>query len=122
VSPVPRVPADLKLPALVEAHLLRNRGTAFGVEAGGQTVGLISGAQLARVSRSGWMEKRVQDVMIPLDRTDSVRPDDSALVVMLKLTKDDGAGPGELPVILDGQLVGLVGQEEIGRYLKWKAT
>ncbi len=116
---VERVPTNLPLLNFVDDFLLRQRAPVFAVDEANQTVGILGAAQIRRIPRPKWPDLRVQDAMVALSPASAVAPQDTALRVMQQLARLDGERE-ELPVMLDGQAIGLVGQEEIGRYLQWK--
>ena len=119
-SPVERVPGSLNLANLAEQFLIRPRGVVFAVEENSQPVGVIGAEQIRKIPRAGWTGLRVRDAMVALSPNDAVAPQDTALRVMQKLARRDGESSDDLPVVADGQVVGIVGPEEIFRYLHAK--
>jgi Zn-dependent protease/predicted transcriptional regulator len=117
-SPVERVPSSLNLANFAEEFLMRPRGSLFAVEENSQPVGVIGVEQIRKIPRAGWNGLRVRDAMVTLSLNDAVAPQDTALRVLQKLARRDGASGDELAVIVDGQVVGVVGHEEIFRYLQ----
>ncbi len=123
-APVEYVSGNLPLASFVDEFLLRRRAAVFAVEEDSQAIGVIGAAQVRKIPRTGWNGLRVRDAMVPLSPTNVVTPQDPALHVMQQLARQDDTGNNdgdELPVLMDGQVVGIVGQEEISRYLQWKA-
>ncbi len=118
-TPVEQVQADLNLNSFVDQFLLRQRAAVFSVSDNNRPVGLISANQLRQIPRMGWNQMSVRNAMVPFSASNTVGPGDTALQVMQKLARLDGGGD-ELPVLADGQLVGVVGHEEISRYLQWQ--
>lgn len=119
-SPVERVQGSLSLVTFAEQFMMRPRGSVFAVEDNSLPVGVIGLEQLRRIPRAGWDALRVRDAMVGFGPKDWVGPQETALGVLQKLARRDGEGGDELPVILDGQVVGVVGHEEIFRYLQVK--
>jgi CBS domain-containing protein len=119
-SPVERVSGSLNLASFVQEFLMRPRGAVFAVEENSQPVGVIGADQIRKIPRAGWPGLRVRDAMSALSPGDTVGPQDTALRVMQKLARRDGDSSDELPVVVDGQVVGVVGNEEIFRYLQLK--
>lgn len=112
------VPAALSLQDLVERFILARRADVFAVENDGHIVGIISVDSLERVPRTRWPFVTVADSMVSLDRGPHLKPSDPALAAMQHLAR---AETEELPVLEEsGQLAGLVGRADIGRYLKLK--
>ncbi len=119
-APIERVAGSLSLASFVEEFLARQRGMVYAVEENSQAVGVIGPAQVRKVPRTGWNSLRVRDAMVALSPNDAVTPQDTALRVMQKLARRDGDSGDQLPVMVEGQVVGVVGNEEIARYLQWK--
>jgi Zn-dependent protease/predicted transcriptional regulator len=120
-GPVERVASSLSLANFVDEFLMRQRGALYSVEENNQSVGVIGAAQVRKIPRAGWNALRVGDAMLALSPDSVVTPQDTALRVMQKLARDGESGD-QLPVVADGQVVGVVGHEEIGRYLQVKAN
>lgn len=116
-SPVERVPGGLSLASFAEEFFLRPRHVAFAVEENSRPVGMIGAEQIRKVPRTGWGSLRVRDAMVALSPKGAVAPQDTGLRAMQKLARLDGDG-GELAVVSDGEVVGLIGHEEIYRYLQ----
>ncbi len=118
-TPVERVPGSLPLLNFVDEFLLRQRAPVFVVNEGNQEIGILGAAQIRKIPRAQWPKLCVQDAMVALSPSSAVGLQDTALRVMQQLARLDG-DRDELAVMVDGQAVGLVGHEEIGRYLQWK--
>jgi hypothetical protein len=118
-TPVERVSGGLPLVNFVDEFLLRQRAPVFAVDEYNQPMGIIGAAQIRRIPRPKWAGLSVRDAMVTLSPAAEVTPQDTILRVMQKLARLDG-DRDELAVVVDGQAVGLVGQEEISRYLQWK--
>lgn len=119
-SPVERVESSLSLASFVEDFLRRPRGSSsiFAVEENSLPVGMIGTEQIRRIPATGWGGLRVRDAMVALKPGDSVAPQDTALRVLQKLARTRGESADDLPVVADGQVVGVVGQAQILRYLQ----
>lgn len=118
-APVEHVAGSLSLANFVEEFLARQRGRLYAVEDNSRAVGVIGPAQVRKVPRAGWNSLRVRDAMVALSPDAMVEPQDTALRVMQKLARRDWDSGDQLPVMVDGQVVGVVGQDEIARYLQW---
>ncbi len=117
-TPVEHVGADLSIANFIEGFLLRQRAAVFAVDENGHVTGTISAEVIKNIPREKWSSSYVREAMIPLAKSEAVTPDDTALRVMQKLARRDHEH--ELPVLSDGEVVGIVGHEEIARYLQWK--
>ncbi|MGB8644509.1 MAG: site-2 protease family protein [Anaerolineae bacterium] len=118
--PIAPVPANLGLSNFIEQYLIPYRGGVYRIEQEGRTVGLVGGGQVRDIPRERWQSLTVQEVMLT-PSAENVTPQDSALTVFKKLTQRAGQDGKELPVVHEGQLVGLVGHPELARYLDLKA-
>jgi Zn-dependent protease len=111
----PRVPAHLSLSQLVEEYILSSGRRCFVVTVSGQLLGLITVHQVKNIPRPDWPHTTVQQVMIPLAQLRWVAPEaevDEVLALM-----DDG-DVGQVPVVRDGQLLGLIGRDHLLRVIR----
>jgi Zn-dependent protease/CBS domain-containing protein len=111
------VPSDLPVQGLVNMYVLPMRGRAFPVEQSGAFVGVVSVADVRRIPRAEWPLHRVAEIMTPLQRVESLRPDDDAQRGLERLLRGDLA---QLPVVQDGQIVGLFERDVVFDYLRMR--
>lgn len=81
----------------------------------GKILGMVTPAEVAAVSREAWGYTRVSQVMIPQDRFHLVDADDDLWKVMASM---DQEGIRQVPVIKNGQVLGVLSHGGIIRYLK----
>ncbi len=115
------VPGDLSVLSFVEHYLLPARGAVFAIEEDGRRIGLIGGSQVRDIPRDKWGGLHVRDTMLLPSPVYSISPDESALRALLRLSRPDAENLSELPVVSEGRLVGVVGNDEIARYLQERA-
>lgn len=112
VSDPVTVPQDLPIDAFMRDVFERHRHVAYPVVDGNRPVGLISFRDALKLPRESWAEKRVADVMSPLDRLPAFTPDtglDTALEGLVNSTSNR-------TVVLDsGSLVGLLSITDASR-------
>ena len=101
--------------ALVSDHMLRGEERAFPVLDGGQLVGMVYAEDVRKVDRSAWDLTTVQDVMAPAAELDELTPHDDAMDAFRKMARKDMR---QLPVVQNGQLVGVLRRSDILRWLK----
>ena len=101
--------------ALVSDHMLRGEERAFPVLDGGQLVGMVYAEDVRKVDRSAWDSTTVQDVMAPAAELDELTPHDDAMDAFRKMARKDMR---QLPVVQNGQLVGVLRRSDILRWLK----
>lgn len=106
---------DLSVLELVDQGFLALSYRAYPVVEDERLRGLVSLEDVRRLERRHWAELRAADVMTPLDRLQLIGPDDSAFEALRRLAEQ---GFNQLPVVVDGRLLGLVTREDI---LKWLA-
>jgi Zn-dependent protease len=110
----PRVRADETLRHFVEDQVLGTGRRCFLVTEGESLKGLVTLHELRAVPRDAWATTTVGDVMVRLDRIESVRPADS---LARALEKMEERGVNQLPVVEEDSLRGLVTREDVIRVL-----
>ena len=111
----PRVSEHLSFSQLVEDYILLTGQRCFLVATDGQLLGLVTVHQVKCVPREAWPHTLVREAMIPLERLHCVSPDAPLLKV---LTLMDEGNVGQAPVVLNGQLLGLIGRDHLLRVIR----
>jgi Zn-dependent protease/CBS domain-containing protein len=114
----PIVDGRFNLQTFVDEHLLRTGQRCFAVTENGAVEGLITAREVSNVERARWPFTTVDDVMQPLGQVRTVTPETSvgeALEVMA------GEDLNQLPVVVDGSLVGLIARAHILQLLQNRA-
>jgi Zn-dependent protease/CBS domain-containing protein len=88
--------------------------TAVPVVAGGSIVGILGVAQIRRLRRSTWATTRVEDVMAKPPKLTFLSPSEPLRLALERIYK---AGLDGLPVLEDGQLLGILTKRGIGRFI-----
>jgi Zn-dependent protease len=109
------IDADTALNALREDPLLRPGEPSAVVTSGGRVLGLVSPHSFEEVPRAKWPTTPVAEVMIPLSRMKWVRPD-TDLEAALEVMERDGLH--QLPVMEDGQVVGMLTRSNLIGFLR----
>jgi Zn-dependent protease/CBS domain-containing protein len=107
------VEPDRLVQHLVDDGFLTHSQRSYPVVADARLLGMISLEDVRALERGEWAVRRVADIMTPLARLHSVSPSQPATKVLALLAE---TGVNQLPVVEDGQLLGLVTREDI---LKW---
>lgn len=115
-DPTP-VPPDLPVAALVATYVLPMRGRAFPVERDGRLLGVVSVGDVRRLPQREWSRRVVSDVMTPVERAAPLSPSDDAQRGLERLMRVDAT---TLPVVADGQTVGLFERDVIFEYLRMR--
>ena len=109
------VPGATTLQELVDQHVLGAGRRSFVVDNNGSGhAGLVTLSAITAVPRSAWPSTTVNQVMIPPDRLVSVPPNTEAWEALEKMGRD---GVNQLPVVLDGGIVGMVSRDDVLHYL-----
>ena len=99
------------------AHLLL-RTRCFVVKRDGYLQGLITAADVGKVPREEWASTSVQAIMRPLRELRTVGPDTPLLQALEIMGSED---LNQLPVVSDGELLGLISRGHILQVLQAKA-
>jgi Zn-dependent protease/predicted transcriptional regulator len=110
---IPTVTRDMSIDEYVH-EVLRTGAKVHIVTGAGRPVGLISLDEARTVPRDEWTNTSIQAVMLPLDRLHSTEPDEPVLSVLQRMRSKSIS---QMPVISDGNIVGMVGLEDILRVL-----
>ena len=82
---------------------------------GGRLVGIVTLEDVRRVVHEAWDTTSVGDVMTPADRLVVAAPEEEASQALEKLTSADVR---QLPVVHDGELVGLLRRRDVIKWLQ----
>jgi CBS domain-containing protein len=111
----PIISTGTTLQQLVDQHV-RGRGQrSFVIERDDGAVGLLTLHQIKEVPRSEWATTTAGQVMIPVAHMKRVRPDTELWTVFQKMDRD---GVSQLPVMANGQILGMLTREGISSYLR----
>ncbi len=108
---------DTTLDRLVNEHMLPRGARCFPVVEGGRVRGLLTLHNIKGVSQDRWSHTTVHEVMTPLDGLKRVGPDEELWTAMRDMTEE---GVNQLPVMDDGQLLGMLGRDNIVSFLRIK--
>ena len=106
----PSVPGDTNLAEFVEHYLLHSGRRCYVVGSIEAPRGIITLNDVLAVPRDEWDRTSVQAAMRRVDQLHSVSPDteiEDALRLM------DEKNVAQLPVMLDGRLLGMIGRDQL---------
>jgi Zn-dependent protease/predicted transcriptional regulator len=111
---IPTVARDISLEEYV--HEVLRTGHQYHVVTGaGKPVGLITLHAVRSIPRSEWSNTSIQAVMQPLDKIPAVTPNEPAMSILERMQQEE---LGQIPVISEGQIVGIIGRDTILRALQ----
>lgn len=112
-----RVEPQLPVRTLVDDYVMPSGQRAFPVEDNGRLRGLICLSDLPKRPREVWDSTSVSEIMTPAHQLIAVSPQQGAGEALNLLGQHN---VNQLPVVQDGQLVGLVRREDILKWLSLK--
>jgi Zn-dependent protease/CBS domain-containing protein len=113
----PQVGPGLTLDELVSGHMLPRGARCFPVVEGGMVRGLLTLHNIKGVPQDRWAMTTVGEIMTPLEGLKKVGPDQELWAAMQNMTAD---GVNQLPVMEDGQLLGMLGRDNIVSFIRIK--
>jgi Zn-dependent protease len=109
------LPEDTTLQELVDEHILRGGRRSFIVEEGNQVKGLLTLHHIKEVPRDQWPNTTVAQAMLPVGRLKQINPDTELWMAMEAMDRD---GVNQLPVMMNGQIQGMLTREDVISYLR----
>jgi Zn-dependent protease/predicted transcriptional regulator len=114
-SDPPTVPPNISVGSLVHSYVMRMDDYAFPVVDGDRLVGIVTLEDVRAVPREEWERMAVQGIMTPRDRLITIAPSTDAAEALQKLAQHDVR---QLPVLQDGNMVGLLRRRDITKWLQ----
>lgn len=111
----PKIAGLSNVQTFVDEHLLRSGRRCFVVEEQGRIVGIITPNEVKEVERAKWPYTTVDAVMRPLGQLHTIGPDMPVNDVLERMVRED---VNQLPVVKDGQLLGVISRGNIVQVLK----
>jgi len=108
------IPADIPLQRLVDDHILGSGRRIFVVTRSNKAVGLLTLHHIKEVPRSEWPTTTSAQAMIPIERTKQVQPNAELWTALEEMDRD---GVNQLPVMVDGEIQGMLTREDMISYL-----
>jgi predicted transcriptional regulator len=101
--------------ALVHDHLIRGDERALPVVTDGKLLGLVSFSNVREVAPEQWAPTHVGSIMRRVDSLSVTTPEQPLAKAFEQLAQQNVA---QLPVVVDGQLVGMLLRLDIARWLE----
>lgn len=109
------IPAGVTLQQLVDDHILAKGQRSFIVKAGEKTAGLLTLHRIKETAPPLWGTTTAGQAMIPIAHTKRIRPDAELWAALEAMDRD---GVNQLPVMSDGQMLGMLTREGIISFLR----
>lgn len=110
----PSVQADITVSHLVQ-EIMDSDDYAFVVMEGESMAGIVTLQDMRKVDKSRWDEVRVSEIMTPREDLELAAPDQDAAEALSTITQRDIR---QLPVVQDGNLLGMLRRRDIIRWLQ----
>jgi Zn-dependent protease len=110
--------ADLTLNEVLDHYFLRYPYKAYPVVENGRPVGVLTLRMLQEVDRQEWPVLRARDLVERREPTPILHPDEPVLNALRKMSESEQS---RLPVVDNGQLVGLLCRRDIMAFLEVRA-
>jgi Zn-dependent protease/CBS domain-containing protein len=111
----PIVTPDLPVAALVQEHLMAGDDRAVPVVREGELLGLVSIGDVRTLPAGLWATTPVRSIMCPVEALSMTSPHEPLVQAFEKLARGD---VDQLPVVLNGTLVGMLRRRDITRWLE----
>jgi Zn-dependent protease/CBS domain-containing protein len=109
------LPADMTLQKVADDHVLEAGRRFFIIEKGGFPLGILTLSNLKEVPRSEWPIKTTAQAMTPIEKVHTLKPDSALSDAFDEMTME---GERYLPVIVDGQVEGILSNESLLNFLR----
>lgn len=111
----PAISPNMPLSAFVYDHVMRSDERAFPVMDGERLLGVVYVENLREVDRSHWDTTTVTEVMTPEQELEVVTPREDAMDAFQKLARKEMR---QIPVMQNGELLGMLRRRDILRWLQ----
>ena len=109
------VSPDLAVESLVQDYILKKRERVFLVTDGDVFLGLVCLEDVKKFPRLRWPELRVKDIMTPVDKIVSIKPEATGDEVLNSLVSHE---VNQVPVLDKGRVVGIITRTDLLRLLQ----
>ena len=109
------VKPDLTLQQLVDDHILNTGQRSFVVQENGHVDGLLTLHDIKGVPRNTWSSTRARQIMVDAADLKRTGPDAELWDAIEEMERD---GVNQLPVMIDGQMVGMLRRDDVLSYLR----
>jgi Zn-dependent protease/CBS domain-containing protein len=110
-----RIERGASLERIVREEVLGAGRRCFTVTEGGRLTGLLTLHEIKAVPQERWAAVTAGDVMTPAEKVTAVEPKADLLTALKKM---DDANVAQMPVLAGGELVGMIGREQILHYVR----
>ncbi len=110
-----RTERGASLDRIVREEVLGAGRRCFAVTEGGRLTGLLTLHEIKAIPQERWAVVTAGEVMTPAEKVTAVEPKADLLTALKKM---DDANVAQMPVLAGGELVGMIGREQILHYVR----
>jgi len=114
----PTTPPSITIEQLVQHYILNTGRRCFPVVHDSTVLGIVTMHDIKLIPRNRWATTTVGEVMTPLEKLKSVRPDDDLSYAMRIMTAGD---INQLPVVEGGKVIGMVARDRLLDFIDTRA-
>lgn len=111
----PQLPPDIMIEKVVEHHILGEGRRCLPIIQDGEFLGLLTIHDIKKIPREQWPQVSTSQIMIPMDKIESVRPDEDLWKALQAMTQD---GFNQLPVLNDEKFVGILARDHVVSFIR----
>jgi Zn-dependent protease/CBS domain-containing protein len=109
------VPSYLTIQQLTDNHILGAGTRFFLVQDGDRISGLLTIHNIKEVPRQDWLTTTVAQIMVPAEKMHRTAPDNDLWEALQEMDQD---GVNQLPVMSEGQVMGVLNRENVIGFLR----
>jgi Zn-dependent protease len=109
------IPENATLQDLVDDHILGAGRRCLLVTQDDKTVGMLTVHNVKEVPRTAWPTTTAAQTMIPMAQVKRVEPGEELWAALEEMDRD---GVNQLPVMVDGQCLGMLSREDVISYMR----
>jgi Zn-dependent protease len=106
---------DTTLNQLIDEHILGSGKRCLIIEQSGSVMGLLTVHEIKEVPRSKWQTTTAAQIMVPTEKLKHIKPDAQLVDALAEMDRD---GVSQLPVMVDGQIQGILGRDDVINLLR----
>ena len=103
---------------LVNSYVLQGSWRYFLVAVGSELLGMLTLHEIRRLPRNRWLSANAGQVMVPKERMRLVSSREEAISVLEAM---DEQRLGQLPVVEEGEVIGVVSRDQLTRFVRTRA-
>jgi CBS domain-containing protein len=111
-------PGEATVGDIVHEGFMRTDERAFPVAEDGRLVGLVSVDDVRATPQSAWGTTELHSIMTPVEKLGGIAPTEAVTEALARMTR---LGVDQLPVLRNGELVGILHQRDIARWLELRS-